>query len=190
MGREEKWAELGATSSLKTSHVGPLQGSQLRREEWDPRVHSLMTGARILSASIRLALLTFQAFCPSLGPGAHLVQSHLHWSLWVLDAGLWNQRERTWDVREAAQRTGTLQPSGRRTLGEGRRSRQGGLRHMAESELQPARRAWKHTGRKTRLEKTQSGPHHDGLECLAEELNLYAEGSWETWKFLSRELRT
>ena len=86
MGREEKWAELGATSSLKTSHVGPLQGSQLRREEWDPRVHSLMTGARILSASIRLALLTFQAFCPSLGPGAHLVQSHLHWSLWVLDA--------------------------------------------------------------------------------------------------------
>ena len=87
MGREEKWAELGATSSLKTSHVGPLQGSQLRREEWDPRVHSLMTGARILSASIRLALLTFQAFCPSLGPGAHLVQSHLHWSLWVLDAG-------------------------------------------------------------------------------------------------------
>ena len=74
--------------------------------------------------------------------------------------------------------------------GRGRRSRQGGLRHMAESELQPARRAWKHTGRKTRLEKTQSGPHHDGLECLAEELNLYAEGSWETWKFLSRELRT
>ena len=103
---------------------------------------------------------------------------------------LWNQRERTWDVREAAQRTGTLQPSGRRTLGEGRRSRQGGLRHMAESELQPARRAWKHTGRKMRLEKTQSGPHHDGLECLAEELSLYAEGSWETWKFLSRELRT